>query len=300
MNLHKLLTCFCFFIGCVAYCQIDTSRCSEVLNEDFSPRVFNLLKNKLLSNSSNANTMYLVDKNDLKIFSYNGNGVVTAGIDEQHKRIAISYYVNTIHVYNIQTLDTIKKIDLEAKCSALSLHKDVLVYGLDNGLVKEYDFISKKEKTIATHAGIVRGVQVLNDGTILSISSDGELKMNHPTKKLKHKFPKVLTAMAVSSSEEMIAIGTFDGSVYLLNRNYETVAELAPHTSVITQIKFRNNQELITSSFDKKLINTDITTKKMTLIHTSKDYIMAFDMSADKLIFSDRSGTVTFYNLKCQ
>ncbi|WP_420571271.1 WD40 repeat domain-containing protein [Kordia sp.] len=280
------------------------STCSEALREDFSPRVFSVAKNKLLSNSSNANTLYLQDKqdkNDLKIFSYNGNGVVTATTDTAYKRIAISYYINEIHVYNVQTLDMIKKIELEAKSSVLSLQEDALLYGLDNGLVKAYNFINKKEKTIATHKDIVRGIAVLKDGTILSMSSDGELKITHPTKKSEQKvFPKVLSSMAVSPNEKIIAIAAFDGTVYLLNKNYKTVAELAPHTSVITQIKFRNNEELITASFDKKLVNTDITTKKMTVMYTAKDYIMAFDMSTDKLIFSDRSGNVRYYNLKCQ
>ncbi|MEM6718253.1 MAG: hypothetical protein AAF611_02960 [Bacteroidota bacterium] len=300
-NFNKILLVCCLLVSVTGHTQIDINRCSEEVKEDFSPRVFLFLNQKLLANASNANTLYLSHKQDLKIFSFPGNGIVTAAVDEKEEKIAVSYYNNRINVYDAKTRDTIHQINAAKKSNVMVFKGNQLLYGLDTGEVKSYNFNTKKESSIATHNDIVRGVSVLNDALVLSISSDGVFQANQTNKPVQQKtFEKQLTSIAISPNQQRIALGTFKGSVYILDRNFNLIQELWPHTSVITKLKFKNNEELISSAFDKKLVNTNIATGGYTSMYTSKDYIMTFDVSAKRLIYSDRSGNVRYYNFNCQ
>jgi len=300
MNLCKLLIGFFILLSSFGYAQIDINRCSQEIKEDFSPSIFKFLKKGLLSNSSSQSTIFVRYKENLKIFSPSKNGVITAVTDDTEERIAVSYYDKDIFIYDLNTKDTIAKIKSDFKANALLLQNNTLYFGLDNGYVQQYDLNTHKRETIQQHKGIVRALKLIDGNKLLSIGQDGTLAVNHAKKEITQKtFKNKLTSIAITPNQETIAVGTVDGTIYLLNKQYQIKEVFHPHSSIITGLKFTDNTNLYSSSFDKKLIRSEITTKNITVMHTSKDYIMSFDVNNERLIYGDRSGNVRFFNLKC-
>lgn len=285
------------------FSQIDVNRCFQEAREDFCPRTVQFSKNFLLTNSNNENTIYLINKNNIKIFSTLNYGVVNAAIDSDENRIAISYYDNSINIYDIESTTLIKKILCDSKANTMIFEKETLIYGLDSGLVAEYNFETKKSKEIINHNSIVRGLLV-KDNKLLSITQNGILEINNIDFNYRREkqisFDNILTEIVISPNMELISVGTFHGEIYVLNKEFKVEKKLHPHKSIITKLDFVDNDNILSSSFDKTLISTNLKTSESKILYKAKDYIMTFDYYNDKIIFASRNGITKYYNLKCR
>lgn len=301
MKLNNILLFFFIVITINCYSQIDVNRCSQEIKEDFSPRIFQFSNNFLLTNSNNENTIYLINKNNVKIFSALNYGVVKAIIDSDEKRIAISYYDKSIDIYDIESTMLISRITLNSKANAMILDKDTLFYGLDSGIVGEYNLETQKSKEITNHNSIVRGL-IVKSNKLISISQKGVLEINDLDYKKKQQISlnSILTEIAISPNNELITIGTLKGEIYILNNNYKIEKKLHPHKNIITKLDFIDDDNVLSSSFDKTLISSNLKTDISKVLYEAKDYIMAFDYHNDKIIFGSRNGITKYYNLKCQ
>ena len=295
-------TVLLIMIATNCFSQIDVNRCFQEVREDFSPRTLQFSENYLLKNSNNENTIYLISKNNLKIFSTLNYGVVNAVIDSDEERIAISYYDKSINIYDIESTTLIKKIVCDSKANTMIFEKETLIYGLDSGLIIEYNFGTKKNKEITSHNSIVRGLLV-KDNKLLSISQNGILEINNIALNYKKEnqisIDRVLTAIAISPNKQLITIGTLQGDIYVLNKDFKVEKKLHPHKSIITKLDFIDNDNVLSSSFDKTLVSTSLITDASKTLYNTKDYIMTFDYKDDKIIFSCRDGLTRYYNFKC-
>ncbi|WP_027138120.1 WD40 repeat domain-containing protein [Gaetbulibacter saemankumensis] len=302
MRLNKIILFFFIVITTNCFSQVDVNRCFQEIKEDFSPRIFQFSNNYLLTNSNNENTIYLINKNKIKIFSTLNYGVVNAVIDSDEKRIAISYYDNNINIYDVSSTLLIKKLSFNSKANSLVFVNEALFYGLDDGTVGKYNFKTQKTSNITTHKSIVRGL-LINGNNLLSISQDGVLEVNeiHSNNFLKQIFlNSVLTTLAISPNEKLISIGTFKGEIYILNENYQIEKKLHPHRGIITKLDFIDNNNLLSSSFDKTLIKSNLKNNFWEVIYRSNDYITTFDYNQNRIIFGSRNGITKYYNLNCQ
>jgi len=302
MRIRTLIISLIVIISFDMYSQIDFNKCKIILNEDFCPKILELTENYSLTNLYNENTIYLIVDKKLKIFSEANYGVVTAVVNEKEDKLAISYFNGVVNIYDIKTSTLIKKINQNSKINSMIFHQNFLYFGMDNGLVKSLNLTTNKEKKIANHQDIIRGL-IVKDGSLLSISHNGLLEVNsidkQKTEKKKFFFNAIFTTIESSPNGDTLALGTFSGDIYILNNDFELSKTLKAHESVITKLVFLNDSVLISSSFDKKLCKTNIETNKKEILYEFQDYIMAFDYSDDKIILSGRNGRVEYHNLKC-
>jgi WD40 repeat protein len=302
MRLNKVAFFWIFFVVKTSFSQIDIGRCYQELKEDFCYRVVQISQNYLLQSANNENTIYLVNKNNVKVFSSLNYGIIAAALDKKEKKLAIAYYDNSIIVYDIQTEAVLWKNNYNTKVNVLTFNKGNLYLGLDNGEVFEHSFSSNQTKLINKHQSIVRGL-VVQDGRLLSISHEGMLKINNLKSKVKEEqsiqFSGVLTTIAISPDKQKVIIGDLLGYIYVLNSEYRLEGKVKIHKSLITKLDFKDNDNFYSSSFDKNLMSTSLEMNKSEILFKAKDYIMTFDYYDDKIIFASREGVIKYYNLKC-
>ena len=302
MRIRALIVSLVVIISFDMYSQIDTNKCKIILNENFCPKVLELTENYTLTNLNNENTIYLIVDKKLKIFSESNYGVLSAVVNEKEDKLAISYFNGVVNIYDIKTSTLIKKINEKSKVNSMVFYHEILYYGMDNGLVKSLNLTTNKEEQLANHKDIIRGLLIKNN-SLLSISQNGILEVNSIDKFLteSHRFffNTIFTTIESSPDCSIIALGTFNGEIYILNNNFELSKTLEVHESIVTKLVFKNDSVLLSSSFDKKLYKTNIETSKKEILYELQDYIMAFDFNDDKIILGGRNGRVEYHNFKC-
>ncbi|MFK2819098.1 WD40 repeat domain-containing protein [Flavobacteriaceae sp. LMIT009] len=302
MRLNKVVFFWIFFVVKTSFSQIDVGRCYQELKKDFCYRVVQISQNYLLHSANNENTIYLVNKNNVKVFSSLNYGIITAALDEKEKKLAIAYYDKSIIVYDVETESVVWKKNYNTKVNVLTFNKGNLYFGLDSGQVFEHSFSLNQTKLITQHQSIVRGL-VMQDERLLSVSHEGMLKINNLKRKVKEEqsvqFREVLTAITISPDKQKIIIGDLLGYIHVLNSQYRLEKKVKIHENLITKLDFKDNDNLYSSSFDKKLISTNLKINKSEILFKAKDYIMTFDYYDDKIIFTSREGVIKYYNLKC-
>ncbi len=286
--------------------QIDLNQCIVKTNEKLNPRVLNFYGNDLLLHANNENTLYYIRKNEKYIFSSINGGVITATVNYNKLILAIASYNASINFYSLfESEKIIHTFKLESiVTSEMVFQKDNLIVGLKNGNIITCDLRTQKIKIINKHNGIVSDLRIINNH-LISISNDGTLKISKKnneqyrlTKEINLK--RTLTKIAISPNGQKIAVGCFDGSIIILDENYNTKTILQPHSSIITKLKFKTNTSLISSSFDKKIAQTDINSKETKTLYESNDYISTFDFTKNKFIYSSRKGYIFYKNLLCR
>jgi len=295
---------FAFFLTLTMYSQMNMAKCKVTIHENFNPKVLNFSDNYLLMSAYNSNTLYLIGGKKTIIYPTKGYGVITAFIDTEEEYVVISNYHKTVDIHTMNNSSLIKSIPLNNAIAYAIKMKDERVFcGLNSGEILISSLTKEETKRINAHSGIIRDIVFIDNSRLLSIAHDGFLKVWDIEEDIKMSesidLGKVLTKMTISPDQSKIAIACFDGSVIILDENFNKIKELKPNKSVITQIKFKDNQTFISSSFDNRIVSTNIKDEKYIELYKSEDYITNFDMTYNRFIFSDRTGKIEYYYTDC-
>lgn len=302
MKKHSILF-IVYIITNNVFAQFNFDKCSLRIKENFSTRVLSLSNNYLLRHAHNENTLYLTSKNSNKIFSYPNYGVVSACIDNQETYLGITNYNKSIEIFRINKKKKIKNISkMNAVAFTLQFYSNRVFCGLSNGEILIDSINTSNIKRVKAHTDIIRDIKIFND-KLISISQDGYLKVWSVDKNMQEvlniNLNNVLTKIAITKDKTRIAVGCFDGTVIILNKEFKIERKIRPNKSIITQLKFKDNNTLITASFDRTIVRTSINELRSEVLHEADDYIINFDFTNDKFVYSTRKGEIFYYNLKC-
>lgn len=127
------------------------------------------------------------------------------------------------------------------------------------------------------------------NGVSIKMESDGTLQEE---KFLSKKINNRITACTWSEKLKMMALGTFSGTIYLLNEQGQVVKTLLGHQSAITQLLFKD-VNLFSSSYDLHLKMWNRNWEPINL-STAADWIYCFNMTDDNSIWiGDKGGALS-------
>ncbi|OIQ23501.1 WD40 repeat domain-containing protein [Lacinutrix sp. MedPE-SW] len=303
-NIFLYLSIFCFTI---VNSQIDLNRCNVKQKQSFTVNNIQFTDSLFIQQSYTISTLY-VSRNDGsgKITTINGSplGIKYALVNDAQSYIAIVDYNNSFKIIDYPLNTIVKEIQINAATITSAVwYKDVLIFGLKNGIIQLHSIKDKSVRSYKIHEAAIVKLKTYNSN-ILSISHDNYLKeisINQEGKVINEVYlSKIPTALAINPTNNKIAIGTFEGDILILDsKKFNIEKEFKIHKNLITKIKFFDELRLITSSFDKKIKILNIESFNTKTLFSSKDYVMNFDFNTKKLIYSVRDGELVFLNLEC-
>lgn len=139
--------------------------------------------------------------------------------------------------------------------------KKIAACGIDE-LIKLYDTEGNEIQVLKGHAGIVNDVQFVDDGTLVSASSDGSVKMwNSESGDIVAEYvsSEEILKMAVSRKKDFIITGSENGTLTILSTSgLRFMRKLSHHKSQITSISVSNDGSLfIISEKERKSVIWD-------------------------------------------
>lgn len=287
--------------------QVDLDRCHVSQKQNFSVNILKFTDSLFLQQSYNISTLYIT-KNDGsgKITTLNGSplGIKFVAVDALQKHIAIVDFDNSVKIIDLSTKAIIKQFNSNnTLITALTWCNGKVILGFKDGSIVVCYLDTTKSYSLKAHSDAIISLKSF-EGSILSISHDKQLKQLKFENKLQVlkgvNLKKIPTTFDISSEGDKMAVGTFNGSLIIINlRSFTILKDFKVHENIITKVKFFDSQRVITSSFDKTMGICNVNTSKTKELLNYKDYIMNFDFNKHKFIYSCRDGALVYINLDC-
>jgi WD40 repeat protein len=217
---------------------------------------------------------------------------------------------NDIHnslilVWDIATGTMLRKIILDGVASDMIATESHIIVSLDSYLIIFSFEEGVKLYELKKHEQAISRIKLFNHSIVLSASYDEKVHCwNFKTGELLHSLEcnEAITCMDVVPSH-MIAIGLYNGSVQIWNKNFQLIAEHSIHTRSVSTICCSTSGNCVISASHKTLTiqqnisNLGTTLYKIEELETSIAVVTCMKCDDSKLVVGYSDATIKVFDL---